>query len=171
MIAALVEQKLAKSEREMGENLDFVRDIYHASPKAFLKFTQFIPLTRHRKQAPPAAYFIARLVAVQAEDCGPCVQTAVNQALEAGVPRELVAAALAGDDATLGPKLSRVRRFAIAVARLDPTAEELRLELVQDYGQAAMVEIAICIATVRVFPALKRGLGRAQSCSQVLVRL
>lgn len=171
MIAALVEKQLAKSEREMGENLDFVRDIYRASPKAFLKFTRFIPFSRHRHAAPAEAYFIARIAAVQQEDCGPCVQTGVNQALEAGVPRELIAAALAGDEARLEPALAKVRRFAIAVARLDPAAEGLRLDLVAEYGQPAMVEIAIAIAAVRVFPTLKRGLGHAQSCALVTVRL
>jgi hypothetical protein len=34
-----------------------------------------------------------------------------------------------------------------------------------------MVDLAIAIASARVFPALKRGLGHAKSCSLVQIRV
>ena len=52
-----------------------------------------------------------------------------------------------------------------------PEATELSEELAQELGRAALVDLALAIASVRVFPTLKRGLGYAQSCSQVTVEV
>ena len=61
--------------------------------------------------------------------------------------------------------------FGRAVSANGPEAEELRLKLAEKLSPAAMVDLAIAIAGARVFPALKRGLGHAKSCSLVQIRV
>ena len=107
---------------------------------------------------------------MQHEDCGPCLQIAVNQALAAGVRADVISAAIAGGTA-LTDDQKLYLDFGRAVAANVPEAEELRLRLADRLPPAAMVDLAIVIASARVFPTLKRGLGRAQSCSLVQVKV
>jgi len=158
------------AERKFGEKLDYMRDIASVSPAALYKFAMFMPFAMHRKAAPAEGYYLASIGALQHEDCGPCLQIAVNQALAAGVRTEVLSAAIAGG-AELTDDQKLYLDFGRAVAANAPEAEELRLRLADRLPPAAMVDLAIVIASSRVFPALKRGLGRAQSCALVQVKV
>jgi len=158
------------AERKFGEKLDYVRDIANASPAAFYKFALFLAFARHRKAAPLEASYLASIGALQHEDCGPCLQIAVNQALADGVSPAIIASAVAG-----GARLDADRRlyldFGRAVSANAPEVEELRHRLARKLSPAAMVDLAIAIASARVFPTLKRGLGHAKSCSLVEIKV
>ena len=158
------------AERKFGEKLDYMRDIASASPGAFYKFAMFMPFARHRKAAPIEGYCLAAIGALKHEDCGPCVQIAVDQALAQGVRADVISASIAGGGVlTADQKL--YLDFGRAVAANAPETEELRRRLAEKLPPAAMVDLAIAIASARVFPALKRGLGRAQSCALVQVKV
>jgi hypothetical protein len=158
------------AERKFGEKLGYMRDIASASPAAFYKFGLFLAFARHRKAAPLDAYYLAAVGALQHEDCGPCLQIAVNQALADGVSPVMISAAVAGG-AALDAKRRLYLDFGRAVSANLPEAEELRLRLAEKLSPAAMVDLAIAIASARVFPALKRGLGHAKSCSLVQIKV
>jgi hypothetical protein len=157
-------------EKKSGENMDYMRDIASASPAAVYKFALCFPFMMHRKAAPLDAYFLAAFGALKHEDCGPCLQIAVNQAIAAHVAPELISAAVAGGSA-LDPEHKAYFDFGGAVAANAPETEELRLQVSQRLSPAAMADLAIGIASARVFPALKRALGHAQSCSIVQVKV
>ena len=165
MVTALIERRLLQAERRTGERLDFLRDILRASRAGFLKFCLFLPLANHRATLPADAYYIARLVGVVREDCGPCVQTVVNFARAAGVAPEILRAVVEGRPEALPPGLAEVYRFAGAVVSGDSTSAELGELLRTRYGEAGMVDLAFGIATGRVFPTIKRVLGHGQSCA------
>ncbi len=158
------------AEKNFGENMDYMRDIANASRGAFYKFALFLMFAKHRKAAPIDAYFLAAMGALQHEDCGPCLQIAVNGAVAAGVKPEILSAALAGG-ASLDADHRMYLDFGRAVSANAPEAEELRLKIAEKLPPAAMVDLAIAIASARVFPTLKRGLGHAKSCSLVQVRV
>jgi alkylhydroperoxidase/carboxymuconolactone decarboxylase family protein YurZ len=158
------------AERKFGEKLDYLRDIASASPAAFYKFALFLAFARHRKAAPLDAYYLASIGALLSEDCGPCLQIAVNQALAQGVNPTVISAALAGG-ASLDADHKLYLDFGRAVSANVPEAEDLRLKLAEKLSPAAMVDLAIAIAGARVFPALKRGLGHAKSCSLVQIKV
>jgi alkylhydroperoxidase/carboxymuconolactone decarboxylase family protein YurZ len=158
------------AEKKFGENLDYMRDIAGASRGAFYKFALFMAFAKHRKAAPLDSYYLAAIGALQHEDCGPCLQIAVNQALAEGVAPELLSAAIAGGK-TLNAQHQLYLDFGRAVSANSPEAEELRLKVAQKLPPAAMVDLAIAIASARVFPALKRGLGHARSCSLVKIKV
>jgi len=158
------------AERKFGEKLDYLRDIASASPAAFYKLALFLAFARHRKAAPLDAYYLASIGALLSEDCGPCLQIAVNQALAEGVSPSVISAAVAGG-ASLNADRKLYLDFGRAVSANEPEAEEMRLKLAEKLSPAAMVDLAIAIAGARVFPALKRGLGHAKSCSLVQIRV
>ena len=161
---------IGAAERKFGEKLDYMRDIASASPAAFYKFALFLVFARHRKAAPLEAYYLASIGALQDEDCGPCLQIAVNQALAEGVSPSVISSAMAGG-ASLDANSKLFLDFGRAVSANVPEAEELRLKLAEKLSPAAMVDLAIAIATARVFPALKRGLGHAKSCALVEIKV
>jgi|SRR5579885_3247518 len=161
---------LDSAERKFGENVDYLRDIAMVSRAAVYKFALFLLFAKHRKAAPVNAYYLASIGALKHEDCGPCLQIAVNQALADGVSPELLRAAIAGGDA-LDEDHRLYLDFGRAVSANAPDAEELRRKVAEKLGPAAMVDLAIAIACARVFPALKRGLGHARSCSLVKIEV
>ena len=158
------------AERKFGEKLDYLRDIASASPAAFYKLALFLAFARHRKAAPLDAYYLSSIGALLSEDCGPCLQIAVNQALAEGVSPSIISSALAGG-ASLDADRKLYLDFGRAVSANEPEAEEMRLKLAEKLSPAAMVDLAIAIAGARVFPALKRGLGHAKSCSLVQIKV
>lgn len=171
MITAFFEWVLRDSERKTGEAADWMRDIFRASKVAAFKFSLFLPLAAHRRVAPMDVVHVARMAAVTHEDCGPCLQTVVNQALDEGVVSDIVQAVIDGKISSLPPLLADVHRFAAGVVAHEQYDEQLRQSLVARLGEAAMVEVALAIATVRVFPTVKRALGHGLSCARVNVRI
>ena len=171
MIRRLILKQLAKQERELGESVDYVRDILQASLPAFFKFALFTPLAQHRRKLSPEAYRLARLVATQDEDCGTCVQIEVNLAINDGVKAEIIRAALKGNAEGLPPELADVYHFAKGVVEASGEEEDFRERIRQRYGEDGLVELALGIASARVFPITKRALGYAKSCALVEVRV
>lgn len=141
----------------------FIHDLARAPGRATEKFQAFMPLSMHRRAAPPVLFHMARLGAVLAEDCGPCAQLAAEGALADGVPRDAINAALIGQP--LDDAMRAAFAFGEAITRQTPDANALGDAIEAEHGRDVRLEMALAAATVRVFPALKRGLGYAQSCA------
>jgi alkylhydroperoxidase family enzyme len=114
---------------------------------------------------------VARLVATRYADCGPCVQVVVNMAKKDGVEPAVLRAALAGRVEELPESLRDVFRFAEAVVTAGGEEDQYRERLRKVFGDEAVVELALGIATSQMIPTLKRGLGHAKSCSVVKVEV
>jgi len=171
MIRTIICNRLAAEERALGASLDYVRDMLRTSLGAFFKFAMFLPLSRHRKALPHAAYHIARIVATRDEDCGTCVQIEVNLARSDGVPVDMIHAVLNEDVEALPGDLADVYRFAVAVVTATGGEDALRERLRYRYGEDGLVELALALAAARVFPIIKRTLGYARSCAMVKVEV
>lgn len=166
-----LEKRIIRSyEERVGAKLDYVRDILRSSRAAFWKFSLFMPLSGHRKHASAESLAVARIAAVKAEDCGPCLQINVDFALHEGVAPEVI------ENAVFAPELltrdfALIYRFAEAVAENSDDIELLRAALSDRLAPRVMTELAIAIASARVYPALKRGLGHSKSCAAVNIDL
>jgi alkylhydroperoxidase family enzyme len=156
-------------ERRTGTSADYLRELASSSKGAFRKFCLFLPLAGHRRAATAEQRWVAALTATVAEDCGSCVQAVVNQARADGVSAAVLRAVIEGRPAELPAILAEVHGFAAAVARAAPDAGERAKALKARLGPTAQAEIAVAIASARVFPTLKRGLGHAVSCSEIEV--
>ena len=107
---------------------------------------------------------IARIAAFKTEDCGPCLQLSVNFALWSGMQKVVVKNAVQSPD-SLSHDLKLIHDYSYKVATNAPDVEEFRQKVEMKYGRDVMIELAIAIATCRVYPAVKRGMGYAKSCS------
>ncbi len=171
MLRKLILRRLATEERNLGTSIEYLRHIVRVSLPAFLKFSLFLPLARHRQALPPEPYHIARLVATRHEDCGTCVQAEVNLARRAGVAPDILKAVVQQHTEKLPADLADIYRFTQAVVAATGEAEPLRPRLRARYGDAGLVELALGIAAARVYPTTKRALGYATSCARVEVTI
>jgi hypothetical protein len=169
MFNALLERMFRKQEQRTGESADFVRDLYRAAPGGFWRFALFTPMAQYRRVLPAEALAVAKIAAAHSEDCGPCLQTTVNLATQAGVNDLIIRAAVTGDVAAMDERTGTAYAFARAVCAHDIVSEELRPRLISWWGEAGVAELALTIAASRLFPTLKRGLGHGQTCQRVTV--
>lgn len=151
--------------------LEYCRYILRVSLRASFKFAKFLAVDEYRRVLPAGPCYIARIVAVRDEDCGTCVQIAVNQALKAGVPAEQLQAVLDGRLHDLPEELREAHDFAQAVVMRNGHEDALRERIRSRYGDEGLIEMALAIASCRVFPITKHALGYSISCSEVAIRV
>lgn len=161
-----------ESECRLGVQLDYMREMAEAGSPVLAKIQALSAMSRSDAACslPAEIRCFATLGAAQAEDCGECVQIHVNMDRAIGINPHLLQAALDGRPDLLPKPLGLAWRFGQAVAANAPEMEDMRLALEQQYGRAAMMELAFAIAVARFYPAVKRALGYAKSCSSVAVR-
>ena len=93
----------------------------------------------------------------------------MNEVKKAGVPAEILRAVLDGRLDDLPEELRDVYRFAEAVVKASGEEDAFRERIRARYGDEGLIEMALAIASCRVFPTTKRALGYAVSCSKVAV--
>jgi len=168
MLGWLVKGRLASFQKEFNYDPQYVLDIYEASPRAFFRFSWMSGLAAHREEVSKEAWYVAKLVATLAEDCGPCTQLVVTMAEREGVSAASLRSVLDGNEAAMPPDAALGFKFAKAVLQRDiVAADRLRTEVVSRWGKKGLVSMALTIAASRVFPAVKYGLGHGHSCTQV----
>ena len=150
---------------------DYLGRIGESSFSGFLKFLLFLPLAAHRRRSDPGLVHGVRIVATQHEDCGPCVQIAVNAALDDGMEPPAIRAVLDRNHEQMPGALSLAVRFAEGVLAKDGSEEAARDEIESQLGATVLTELSLAIASARVFPTIKRALGFARSCSLVKVEV
>jgi alkylhydroperoxidase family enzyme len=168
MLKWFLTKMIKAGERQIGVEIDYAYHLRDVAPFRLMRLSMIKTVEGTRKHTPADAYHAAGMAAAMNEDCGQCVQIHVNLALKDGVPgdvlQDLVARKFeqAPGDAVLG------FRYGEAVARGEECSE-LRDKIRDKWGEPGLIEIAFTIATARFYPALKRGMGFAQSCERVTV--
>lgn len=172
MLDFLIRQRLAAFERRWNFPMDHLRDLLRLSRRGFRAFLRAANLAALNDGVAPAPLAVARLVALRAEDCGPCVQLSVDMALAEGVDAALLAAALR-DDAPALQRLDAQAALAHAFARgwVDDAADlDARREAArQAFGDRGLATLLLAMIGARLFPQLKRGLGHASACRLVRI--
>jgi hypothetical protein len=145
-----------------GES-SYFHELARAPGHALEKMKHFMPATMHRHEAPAELFHMTRIGATLLEDCGPCALTAAQGALADGVPRETVNAALSASPAAGDQALGF--SFGQAIATQSAEAFALGDQIEAKFGRVVRLELAMTAATVRAYPAMKRGLGLTTACS------
>ena len=169
MIGWLVERQFRALEAQYGESCDWMRDMVRGSRAGFFKFSLFSPMATHRRHLPVEAYHVARIAVGTADDCGPCLQTFIADALKQGMDEQVLQDAVQGAAELLPAQSAPAYRLSAAVAGRHNGLSYLVERARACYGEAGLVELALAIASARVFPTLKRALGHGETCSQVRI--
>ncbi|MBA4137547.1 MAG: hypothetical protein C0518_09550 [Opitutus sp.] len=165
MLQSLLSKMIRCQERAVGVPLTYLNDVAAHSPGLVMKIGLLGPLGTHRRALPAEAKHVATVRATLAEDCGACVQIAVNVALAEGVSREVLAAVVNGRLWELPPNLEAVCKFVDALQNQETITASLRDQLQVEYGDDGVAELSVAYALAAFFPRFKRGLGEAQSCA------
>ncbi|MCP5181715.1 MAG: hypothetical protein H6993_03330 [Pseudomonadales bacterium] len=168
MLKWILHKAVDGATKRFNYDAAYLHEILEATTPGFLKFLLAQPLSRHDGGLPVAVHYAARVVAVRAEDCGPCAQLVVEMARQDGVPAPLLRAIVARDFAALPAEVVEAMRFTDAVLAHAP-ADALRAALVDRFGEHGLVALAFAIAQTRTYPTIKRVLGHAQTCERLRV--
>ena len=148
------------TEKETGASAAYLGLLRRLSGGLFWRLV--LALGSLRTRAPhPQARAVASLVAIQSQDCGPCLEISVRFALRDGCSKELVGAVLHGNMEPLPPELQTVYRLAQAVYRHEPEVAELSELLEKQLGPKVRADVALTLAFTPIYPFLKRALGVA----------
>lgn len=159
--ALLMHAVAAKSEES---EVEYLAQIAKAPGAALERFKHFMPASAHRHVAPANLFHAASMGAVFAEDCGPCALTAAHWAQVDGVPDEAINHWLSrSGDVPVDEQLAM--DFGHAIATQGDDAFELGDRIEREFGHDVRLELAMGAATVRTYPAMKRGLGLTKACS------
>lgn len=153
-----------RSEQDTGYSADYLREILAASKIGFFKLMLAMNALTHRKHADVQLHQIAQLGANWQEGCGPCLEISKAYALAADVPKETVEALLNGTAITKRP-IKSAFLLGRHVAGGPPLDRQDELALERAIGRHGIAELTVSAAIVRIFPALKRGLGYAEMCA------
>lgn len=151
-------------ENHYNYDSTYMRDLLESSLAGYEKFSNFLPLARHRERLGTEAYWVAKLSAMQVGDCGDCLQLNIRMALESGVEKPVIESVLNGGD-TLPAELNDIYHYAKQIASNDSVAPELLDRISERYDKGDLLEFGLCIAAGMVFPVMRRAAGYAKSCS------
>src|SRR5947207_12726536 len=111
MLRRLILSRISAAEKTLGAPLDYCRFMARTSLRASFKFAKFLAVDEYRRVLPAAPCYVARIVAVRHDDCGTCLQIAVNQAKKAGLSPQILRAVLDANLDDLPEDLRDVYRF------------------------------------------------------------
>jgi hypothetical protein len=169
MLKWLMRRRLGAFERDFAYDASYMRDILDADMAAFMALARTMTMTQYHKDVPAAAWHAAKIAATLHEDCGPCTQLVVTMAERDGVDPAVLRAVLAGDARRMPPEAALSWRYACAVLARDPDAADMRGEILERWGERALVSIGFAITAGRLFPTLKYALGHGIACTRVTV--
>ena len=170
MIKSVMHWYVRRFERTWGYDASYFHDVVSASPSAARKFMFLQPMAQHCEGVSKDAWHAAHLAGAMAEDCGPCVQICVDMATRGGMEPEKLAALIRGDIDDAGSEAAFGFRYGMAVATNADTTLSLVEQARKRYGERGLVSLAFSVTSARMFPTLKRGLGRSVVCSKIVVR-
>ena len=160
LLQLLIEKIIKSTEKSLNSSSDYLRHIARISPQAFLYFGMSTPLAAYRKKAPAEAYHVARLVAVAREGCKSSLEIEKTLARRAGLDASPIGAAIENNREKLGETAQLAHDFAVALlGSCEKSLEAPRQKSREILGEAATMELAMAVASCRMFPTIRRGLG------------
>jgi hypothetical protein len=166
----LIRRRLDAFEAQWRYPMDYARALLAASRRGFRRFSKLMALSGHREAVPSAAWHAAKLLAIRAEDCGPCTQLVVDMARADGVSDALLRAVLASDQDALqaiDADAAAAVRFAAAWVARAPALDATRDEVRRRFGEAGLASLALAMSAARLYPMVKTALGHGQACQRV----
>jgi hypothetical protein len=169
MLTWFLRRQIAAFERTWNYDASYIREMIDADPRAMMLFGKVQGLSQYRKDVPLAAYCAAGLVAVMAEDCGPCTQLGIDMAQREGVDAAILRAIVARDYAAMPEEVALAVRFTEATLRHAPEADDLREEVLRRWGKRGLISLAFSMLSARVYPTLKYALGHGRACTRLVI--
>ncbi len=156
---------------KFGERYDYdvayMLHMLETTPDVMNAFNARSKLDSCKKWTTANARMAAKLVGALNEDCGPCIQLAVDMARETGVASGEIEAVLTGDRSAMSSDTALGYRFASAIIARSNEEDAAREAVRSVYGDAGVIELTLATQVARLFPMVKTGLGYGKSCGRI----
>lgn len=150
---------------------NYMKEMLISAPKAYSTFEAFLPMASFIDKSPTDVLFTAKLTAMKNEDCGACLQLNIDMAIEAGVKKEIIKEIVFNNGENLPTDLKTMYSFALAVSNNETIDSNLYAKINEMYSKEIIVEIALALASTKIFPAVKRVLNNIKSCSMIKIKV
>jgi hypothetical protein len=90
-------------------------------------------------------------------------------AVREGVDPVILRAVVARDFVAMPYEVALAARFAETTLRRAPETDELREEVLRQWGKRGLISLAFAITAARLFPTLKYALGHGRACTRLKV--
>jgi hypothetical protein len=164
-----LQRQILAFERTWNYDASYLHELIDADPGAMLAFGKLQAISRYRKDVPPAAYCAAGIVAVMAEDCGPCTQLGIDMAERDGVNPAVLRAIVTRDFTAMPYEVALAARFTEATLQRASEADDLREEVVRQFGKRGLIALAFAMLSARMYPTLKYALGHGRACTRLTI--
>jgi len=171
MLKKYIHYRLRAAEAQFKVPCDYLHHMVDTSVSAFFAFSKIFGISEYRRVLPLDAWHVGRIVATQAQDCGTCVQIAVNRALADGVAPAVLQLAVHGRVDELEEPLADMYRFVKCVVEANPDDDAERKKVRDRWGDQGLVELSLAVASSQFYPLVKRTLGYAKSCALVQIEV
>ena len=169
MLRWFLHRQIAAFERTWNYDAGYLHELIDIDPRAAMAFGKLQAFSAYRKGVPPAVYSAAGIVAVMAEDCGPCTQIGIDMAQKGGVDPAVLRAIVTRDFKAMPAEVALAVRFAEAALRHAPEADALREEVVARFGKQGLVALSFAMLSARMYPTLKYALGHGHACTRLSI--
>jgi hypothetical protein len=169
MIKWLLRRQVTNFERTWNYDAPHLRELLDTDLAALMAFGMVQAISRYRKDVSPAAYCAAAIVAVMAEDCGPCTQLVLDMAERGGVAPSALRAIVARDYDVMPSDAALAARFSEASLAHTQEADDLREQVLRRFGKRGLIALAFATLTARMHPTLKYMLGHGHACTSVTI--
>ena len=169
MLGRIATYLISRAERRIGVKLDYTRKIASNNIGLFLRYAKIFGFLDPNKHVPAVSYHAARICGAISSDCGTCVEAEVNLARKAGMSKEMISDILTRSYAKLPSDIEAIVKLASAVTTHhdDPISRE---KVIENYGEAGLIELAFAMNGAALLPGIKRALGFATTCDLDLIR-
>ncbi len=169
MIRAILRAALRRFERQNQYDASYGEFVLNNSLSAFWKFSRIQAIGTHNEDVPRDAYYAAKITSSRLADCGPCTQLVTNWAQKAGMPEQIIRAVLTRDFTKMPADVELTVRFTEAVLARNLEADELREGIRKQWGNRAVITLALAITAGQMYPTVKYALGYGHACTLVRV--
>lgn len=167
MLKHFFNKRLDSMSQRYEYDVRYMKEIIQEDTGAFMKFMGFQIMATHTGNLPKEIACAARLTTIMWDDCGSCSQLIVDMALEENVRPDVIKSIINKDFNHLESTTALVVRYTELVLSHAPQADELREDILDQWGMRGLIAIGFCISTTRVYPALKYALGYGKACCQI----
>jgi hypothetical protein len=169
MIRWFLRRQIAAFERAWNYDAAYMHELIDIDPQAMAAFGKVQALSKYRRDIPLAPYWAAGIVSVMAEDCGPCTQLTIEMAERSGVDPAILRAVAARDYQKMPYEVALAVRFTEAALRHAPQADDLRDEVIRQWGKRGLLSLSFVVLAARMYPTFKYALGYGKSCTRLTI--
>ena len=167
MIRKLFHAQARKMQRAFNYDTSYMHEIIDISPGAAWGLSRLPAFYKYRGTPAGQIPWTGALLASTLDgDCGPCAQLVVDMSLAGGADADALQACAEGRPLEAGA-MGLGYRFAKAAISGDPVADDLRSEIISEFGEKCALSCAFAAASGRIYPVLKRGMGHGKACQRL----